>query len=942
MKKIIPLLLLSSIIALPLHAANQPAQEKAGAEQVRIPVAPLHPALTQGSMQNGMQYLLLPNELPAGRMYIWLIVNAGSLDEDDDQLGVAHLVEHMLFNGTTRYPGNQMIDRMEQLGLKFGRDVNAFTEYRRTVYQISLPSDDPARIDEIFDMVQQWVSAVSFDPQELADERGVVVEEWRKGQNAQRRLEQQYRPYALAGSRHLLREPIGDMDNIRSVKLQRVVDFYQRWYQPSNMTLAVGGDFDLEAMRQRITTQFSTLAAKPVPARHYDGVAPHAQTRYARINDSESSVPSIELSYRSMRAVFLNNAERRDEIISGLMMALFNRRVQKALEDAGVETAAVVAAYNNTLADNFNSANFIVRLRENDRENGVSFLLKEMARVDQYGFTPQAYEHLRTEQISSLNQAARDSKTVQTPILMQGLLGWQRNGTPFMSSAQRRDWATAMLDSITLQDINQAWRTMRAGSDRLVVQRNVSAPLSEKEWEALEKNSLRLQMEAAATGKLIEMPAASLPAGSIVAERPLSVAGQLEWTLSNGARVLYVPSTNSKAVFLLNASSPRGRLAGNAKDYHAVNVAQQLLNSGSLAEFSRTDLQQWMTANRIGINAIFGDLNLHTSVNADVATTESAFKVLHQYFIAQHGRAPDWQRVKVALTEGIRNRGKEPSEAFSLALTSAIFADPRAVPLTQQMLDDMDLPYLQKLISASYANAGDYTFVLTSPEPAAKLRALVERYLASLPGHPSVQASDKSAYKPLQQNAKVAPIKLEFGLEPVAEVLIRFDKDDSTIGLYESYMSRIFIHALSTRLRLALREQASGVYGTQVSWKADPMQLQMSASIYFKCNPERSDELRTMASNELQKLLDEGIDSSLLESFRLQEKRRLELAAQRNETAGNNLLASYRMLGNDSLTAQQLQWLDTVDVASANRVMRSLLKDAKRVDAERLPKPAQP
>ena len=219
---------------------------------------------------------------------------------------------------------------------------------------------------------------------------------------------------------------------------------------------------------------------------------------------------------------------------------------------------------------------------------------------------------------------------------------------------------------------------------------------------------------------------------------------------------------------------------------------------------------------------------------------------------------------------------------------------------------------------------------------------MVERYLASLPGHPSVQAFDKSAYKPLQQNAKVAPIKLEFGLEPVAEVLIRFDKDDSTIGLYESYMSRIFIHALSTRLRLALREQASGVYGTQVSWKADPMQLQMSASIYFKCNPERSDELRTMASNELQKLLDEGIDSSLLESFRLQEKRRLELAAQRNETAGNNLLASYRMLGNDSLTAQQLQWLDTVDVASANRVMRSLLKDAKRVDAERLPKPAQP
>lgn len=914
------------------------ASVKVGTAEMPVQAAPpLHPALTQGVLGNGMRFLLLPNASPAARLNLWLIVNAGSLDEDDDQRGVAHLVEHMLFRSTARYPHSGLVRRFEQLGLKFGRDVNAFTEYRRTVYQVSLPSDDPARLDEVLGILREWAAFATIDATELDGERGVVIEEWRKSQDAGRRLAQQRREASLAGSRHLVREPIGDPQTVRTVSRERVRDFYRRWYQPANMTVAVGGDFKVEPMRRRIEARFAGLPSQPPPPRRHAALAVYDTTRHLHLSDAEATERSIELSYRRARPDPSSAVGWRGALQQQVLVALFNRRASAALDDGGHPAVAAMGASAATLADEMSSVGFGVRLRDGRFEDGARVLLTELERVDRHGFREDELSRVRTELLSEWERAAADADKLPTARLMQGLLGWQRNGEPFMSPAQRLEWGRAALAGLDLASLNQAWRTLRAGRDRLVVQQDVGGEtrrvVDEAQWSALENRVARLDLPALAAPRAVDLPPPALPAGRIVAERPGSAPGSLEWTLGNGARVLYLPSSNSRTRVLLSASSPRGRLAADPADYHALGVAGQLLGNAGLAGFSRVELQRWQAARRVELASRLGETEFTSQLGADVETLEPAFRLLHVQFTMPSGDARDWQKLSAALADGIRLRGKSPADAFGLAVAQAGYADERAAPLSAGELARLDLPRLQALAGTLFANAADYTFVVSGPVGATDLKPLVERYLASLPGRPA----DKPAYQPLVRRADAPTVRVAAGREPVAEVLLRFDREDSAVDAADALALRAFSDVLGGNLRRQLREQAAGVYAVQASFGVSPPLGRMGGSVRFTCDPQRADDLRALAQQEVAKLLEHGIDQTALDEFRRQEGKRLEEAGERDSEQVGRVLTSYQWLGDDSLPARQRDWLAGLTPATVNATARRLLGRAARLDAVRLP-----
>src|SRR5256884_4784317 len=295
---------------------------------------PIDPQIRIGKFANGMHYYIRTNKKPEKRAELRLVVNAGSILEDDDQQGLAHLVEHMAFNGTSHFPKNELVAFIQSLGMRFGADVNAYTSFDETVYMLTVPTDKPETIDKGLLVLEDWAHNLSFDPVEIDKERGVVMEEWRLGRGAGARMRDKLFPVLLKGSRYADRLPIGKPEIIQSGKQERLKQFYADWYRPDLMAVIAVGDFDKAAIEKMITTHFASIPAanKPKPRSTFD-IPDHSGTTYAIATDKEANTTSVEVdTLLPRRPEGLVGAYRQktvDRLFSGMLSARLSELTQK-------------------------------------------------------------------------------------------------------------------------------------------------------------------------------------------------------------------------------------------------------------------------------------------------------------------------------------------------------------------------------------------------------------------------------------------------------------------------------------------------------------------------------------------------------------------------------------------------------------------------------------
>src|SRR5256714_12872966 len=295
---------------------------------------PVDPQITMGKFANGMSYYIRANKKPEKRAELRLVVKAGSILEDDDQQGLAHLVEHMAFNGTKHFPKNEIISFMESIGMRFGADINAFTSFDETVYILTVPTDKPEVLDKALLILEDWAHNLSFDPTETEKERGVVMEEWRLGQGAGMRMLQQIFPVILKDSRYADRLPIGKPEIIQKGKAERLKQFYSDWYRPDLMAVVAVGDFDKAAVEKMVTNHFASIpaATKPRPRQEFD-VPGHAETSYVVATDKEATSTSVEidtlLPSREEKTVGDYRQQTVDRLFSGMLSARFSEIAQQ-------------------------------------------------------------------------------------------------------------------------------------------------------------------------------------------------------------------------------------------------------------------------------------------------------------------------------------------------------------------------------------------------------------------------------------------------------------------------------------------------------------------------------------------------------------------------------------------------------------------------------------
>lgn len=919
-------LLLGYLLALPLPAlADTPL--------------PIHPELRSGRLGNGLGWSVLPNTHPKGQIHLWLTVDVGAMDEADDERGYAHFVEHMLFNGTARYPGNSLVARLEALGLRFGRDSNALTGHHQTRYMLTLPDGEPARLAEALEIFREWAAHASFSPDEVIRERGVIEAEWRARQGPGQRLSPRLIGAMLPGSRYPERNPIGVMEQVQSAEAPRLKAFYERWYAPGNMYVLAVGDFDPRHIQGLIESNLGSIPARPFPERPPRLLPVTDGTRHLALSDPERSASSVSLAQRQPRLPLTSEEALWTHTVENLALRLASQRSTARQQGRRAGLNLQLTA----LPDGSRMLQARLPLAPgHSAEDGARQLLAELGDLDRNGFSAEELHPQRDLFVTGLKQLASGATPMDSRVLIGRLDAARSNGEPLLSPRQHHALLARRLLMLEPDELNAAWLGMRAGAEQLVIWegRDFDAPpLDAARFARLEESVRPAAAAPALTRKQPDIRSVRLmdppKAGSITATAPLDgVPGGEAWTLSNGMKALVVPGASKGDTLTIGLHSPRGLLHLSDGSHPLASQALSWLERRT-ANMDAEPFSRWKAQRGIGIRTSVADLGSQIVISSPGPHLEDAFQLLHLQLTRPRPSASPAQlaRVRALLQELAGN----PSWQLQEAVRRSLLDDPRSTALdTENILWLADSVRARDIVQALLAPPDESVVILLTPGEPAALRPLVERYLASLPAREDAAP----AIRPLRRRKQPADLRLQGGEAQRTEVLLSIQGPIDDASPENELALQALMRELSTQLRTGLREALGGTYSVAVSAHIDALDKHFLGSIRFTCSPEREDELVRHALQTLDDLLSRGLDAAAVERFRRQRESAEPTQQASDESRMAAMLRSYRQDGDLLRPGRTAAALAQLDAATVNQRIHALAPRLKIHRAAMLP--AQP
>ncbi|MEO5820095.1 MAG: insulinase family protein [Vicinamibacteraceae bacterium] len=876
-------------------AAAQATAPPAETAPLTIPV-PVDPRITVGTLPNGLRYYIRHNTKPEGRAELRLVVNAGSVLEDDDQRGLAHVVEHMAFNGTRHFPKQDIISFLQSTGMRFGAHVNANTSFDQTVYQLQIPTDDAAVIDRALLALEDWAVGVSFDADEIDKERGVVLEEWRLGLGADARLLQKQLPVMLKGSRYADRLPIGTPDSIRTFAPERLKQFYKDWYRPDLMAVVAVGDFDAAAVEALIKTHFSRVpaATAPKPRPRFD-VPEHPGTRFTIATDPEATVTVVNVSSaitaRDQTTIGNYRLQTAERAVSGLLSARLGELSQKP------DAPFLAAGTNRSLfvsAAELTSMTAVVP--DGGVEKGLAALFAEADRMTTFGITETELERykvatLRAYERLSLSRDEHLSGTLADEYIRNFMQQEPIPGINYEFALIKR-----FLPTITLAEVNGIAKTWMPDRNRVVA---VSAPQKtgvavpdEARLSAIisggSGTGLTAYVDAVSQKPLLDKPPTP---GRIVKTEEKPAFGITEWTLSNGARVVVKPTTFSRDQILFRAFSPGGTSLASDRDFIAADTASQVISQGGLGGWTRIDLSKKLAGHTASVRPEIDEMREGVLGGSDKDDLETLFQLLYLTVVEPRADPDAFRAMVTQLQAGLSNRNLEPEAAFNDTLNAAVTQNHlRSRPLTPELVGEMSLDKSLAFYKDRFADLSDFTFVFVGSVDTVTLKPLVEKYVASLP---SINRREKGRDVGMRPPDGVVEKVVKSGREPKSQVSVVFSGPFVNTPR-ERLILRGVTDALEGNLQRVLREELGGTYGVSV----DPQFAKLPTpsyrvSISFACDPARTDALVKALFDTITQFKTNGPGENQMADARAALARDYEVNSKENSYLLNQITFAY-------------------------------------------------
>ena len=897
-------LALSSVVA--QQAIQQVAQQT---DQAAVPPAqyaldqkiPVDPRITVGQLPNGLRYWIRENREPKNRADLRLVVNAGSVLEDEDQRGLAHVVEHLAFNGSTHFPKQKLIEFMESIGMRFGPDLNAFTSFDETIYMLKVPTDSEAILGNAFLIMEDWAHNLTFEPQAIDKERGIIVEEWRLGQGAEARIRDKQIPVLLSGSRYAERLPDGKKEVIESFAHDTLKRFYRTWYRPDLMAVVAVGDFDRSKIEALIKKHFGPIPmpAGAVPRPSYP-VPDHDGTLFTVAADKEASSSIVSVYHKLPAADQSLVGSYRRMLVERLFNDALNDRLTEIAQKPDPPFLGAVASRGRFVGS---KDVFVISALVGDGgiARGLRSIYTEGERVARFGFTATEIERRKATALRYFERALAEKETEDSEAYAEEFTRAFLNGEPTPGIQYEYDLHKLFMPGITLEEVNALAGEWMTGRNRVVMATlpdKPGVPIPTEAGLAAVLEEVKSQELAAYEDTTTDAPliAEEPVPGSVVERREIPAIGVTEWTLSNGARVVLKPTGFKEDEILFRATSAGGVSLAEDRNLIPANTADQVIPAGGLGVFSTVDLEKKLAGKAVSIRPSIGELEEGLSGSASPRDAETLFQLVYLTFTAPRPDPVVFDVLKSQLKTYLENRTKSPETVFSDTLRTTMQRDqPRFRPMTVDEIPRMDLEQSLAFFRDRFADASDFTFILVGNIDMAAIEPLVDKYLASLPS-----LERKETWKDWRVPPPEGVVKrtVEKGVEPKSLTAIVFsgpfqDDPGNRIAI------RAAGHVLETRLRKLLRETLSGTYnvGVQPTYRKIPT-AEFRMSIDLGTDPARMDEMTKAIFTEIKKLTKDGPTEKEVEEYRLTESRDYETDSRQNGWWLGGLTESYQ-LGED-------------------------------------------
>jgi zinc protease len=821
---------------------------------------PVDPRITIGYLPNGLRYYVRANARPYQRAELRLVVNIGSVVEDEDQRGLAHFVEHMAFNGSARFAKQDLIQFMESIGMRLGPGVNANTSFDQTVYVLHVPTDNPEAMRKALMFFADVAHGLSFDPESIEKERGVIIEEWRQGRGAMARMQDEQMPALLKGSRYAERAPIGTRENLERFKPEVLKRFYADWYRPDLMAVVAVGDFDKASVEKLIREQFGSIPVpetrRPRPAFE---VPDHPDTRFSITSDPEATITTVALYHmlplREQVTVGAYRQHQVERFYTGMMNSRLGELTLKPdppFIRAGIERGIFVRTKE--------AGTMMALVKEDGIARGLTALVTESARAARFGFTPGELERQRREVLRGYESAFAERDKEDSADLAAEFIRAFTEQEPTPGMTYEYGLVQRFVPAITLEEVNRVAKEWASGSPVVLVTAPKKPDLAlpgEAQLAAAIKaaasGTIKPYVDVAGTQPLMERPP---EAGSVASSTLKGRFGLTEWELSNGVKVVLMPTTFKDDEVIFRAASPGGTSLAADKDYVAATTAAQVVAAGGVGPFNVIELRNALAGKAVSVSAFIDDTEEGLGGGASPKDLETMFQLIYLTFTQPRADAATFATMTSQMKAMLANQQASPEWVFQQALASALTQNHyRARLMTPTMVDEMNLQRSFAFYRDRFADASDFTFVFTGNFEIAAIKPLVERYLASLP---SIKRRETWKNEGITPPKGVVEKVVRKGIEPKSQAAIVFTGTFPFDSPHEVALDALGV-VLEGRLRRSLREALRGTYDVAVDAAAAKIpEPRYSLTIQFGCDPDRTEELVATLLREVERLKADG------------------------------------------------------------------------------------
>lgn len=891
--QIVPLLLVSLGSCFPSYAQEQVV----GAVNMKE-ILPLDPATKTGKLSNGFTYYIRQNKEPKNKVVMYLVNKVGSVLEEDHQQGLAHFLEHMSFNGTTNFPGKTMVDFLEKAGVRFGADLNAYTSFDETVYQLPISIDNPQMLKQGLQVMRDWAYEATLDPIEINKERGVVLEEKRLAEGTKKRISDLVFPIMVNGSRYASRSPIGTEEVINNFDPQVIKSFYRDWYRPNLQALIVVGDVDVNAVQLMVEKLFSDLK-NPVneKMRVPYAIELKGENQFLAVTDPEIPVTNLGITIKHESQPLSTAGDYREMVIRGLFNQMVTARFA-SLSEKNASLYLKAGAGIGTFLANLESFSGSVTVRSGHLEKGFKAFWSEILSIRNQGFTSTELKQAKQSYLNAIKYALSEKDHKSSVQYVQEYTRHFTTGEASPGIQKEYELTDKFLAEIDLAAVTRIARKFITNINRDII---ITAPENEKailpgermmnSWiDAVENAKSNLFHEEDST--ILPLMSAIPTPGTIVSQTLVPSVEIVDLKLSNGARIILKPTKFKNDEINFTAFSPGGTsIYADADEQSAVSAAGIVATSG-LGNLTAAQLRTTLNGKQLNVSPFIGESMEGISGSSTAKDLESALQLVYLYFTQPRTDSAIFVNNLSRARANLVNQAKSPESEFLDTINAVMNSyHIRRTGPSLAKLDRISLEKAFEIYKDRFADASDFTFIFTGSFDPTQIQTLLLKYLGGLPGIWRREKSkdlgirmpkgqiDKTVYN---GTAEKATVKL------VIHGDYKFNEDNN---LRLEALKGI----LGFRLIERLREKEGGVYTPSVGLSLSRFPIgHYSFTINFGCAPKNVDKLIAATWEEINKLKKEGIEKDDIQKYIAEEKVVVNAAVETNSFWTGYLSTQYQ------------------------------------------------